>query len=74
MFEKKGEKSGESQDKRRPYDEDSFNGPDSTKGDQEYTYIYIPKSNESNGKDLVKGNKKGSPDLEAKDVSENLGC
>ena len=52
MFEKKGEKSGESQDKRRPYDEDSFNGPDSTKGDQEYTYIYIPRNDESNGMTL----------------------
>ena len=59
----------ESQVKRRP-DDDSFNGPDSTKSDQEYNYICMPKNDKSNDKEVVKGNKKGSPDLEAEDVSE----
>ena len=69
MFEN-GERPIESQDKRRPDEEDPFDGPESAKGDQEYTYIYIPRNDESNGKDLMRGNIKGNSDLGAEDVLE----
>ena len=52
MFEKKGRKPIESQDKRRPDDDDPFDGPESAKGDQEYSYIHLPRNDESNGKTL----------------------
>ena len=68
-FEKKGVKHVKSQVERRP-DDESFNGPDSIKSDQEYTYSCMPRNDESNDKEIVKGNKKGRPDLEDEDVSE----
>ena len=68
-FEKKGMKHVESQVERR-HDDDSFDGPDSTRSDKKYTYDCMPRNNESNEKEVVKYNKEGNPNLKDEDVSE----
>ena len=70
MFEKGEMKHVESQIERSPDDDDSFNGPDSTKSDHKYTYVCMPRNEESNDEEVVKGNNKRSPDLKDEDVPE----